>query len=79
MDFKETNPLSTLTEINIASKSGRDNSDNLGVYNILFPSEESEADQNMDSKYPEKGQKKTIFGNVSTLEWLMTWRSLEIG
>ena len=78
MDFKETNPLTTLTEISIASKSGRDNSDKLGVYNILYPSEESEADQNMDSKYSDKAQKRTIFGNVSTLEWLMTWRSLEI-
>ena len=79
MDFKEANPLSTLTEIDIASKSGRDKSDNLGVYNILFSSEESDADQNIDSKYSDKGQKKTVFGNVSTLEWLITWRSLEIG
>ena len=57
MDFKETNPLSTLTEINIASKSGKDDFDSLGVYNILFPSEESEADQNMDSKYSKLRQK----------------------
>jgi len=78
MDFKKTNRLSTTTEINIASKSGKDDFDNLGVYNILFPSEESEADQNIDNKYSDKAQKKTIFGNVSTLEWLITWRSLEI-
>tara|TARA_B100000700_G_scaffold278265_1_gene326285 strand:+ start:402 stop:641 length:240 start_codon:yes stop_codon:yes gene_type:complete len=78
MDFIETNPSSTSTEINTASKSGRDNSNNLGVYNILFPSDENEADQNMNNKISDKGQKKIIFGNVSTLEWLVTWRSLEI-
>ena len=78
MELKETNSLPTSVGINVAMLSEKNNSGNHGAYKILFPPKEDSADQNIESQYPDKDSEKPIFGSVSTLDWLKTWRSIEI-
>ena len=78
MELKEANNLPTSIEINVATLSQRNNSGNHGAYEILFPPKEDSADQKIENNYPDKDFEKPIFGSVSTLDWLKTWRSLEI-
>ena len=78
MELKETNSLPTSVGINVAMLSEKNNSGNHGAYEILFPPKEDRADQNIENHYPDKDSEKPIFGSVSTLDWLKTWRSIEI-
>ena len=48
------------------------------MYDILFSEEEQLGETNTDSKHPNKDIGKRIFGNVSTLDWIQTWRAFEI-
>ena len=78
MELKETNNLPTSVGINVAMLSERNNSGNHGAYKTLFPPKEDSDDQNIENNNPDKDFEKTIFGSVSTLDWLKTWRSIEI-
>ena len=78
MELKETKNLPTSVKINVPTLSERNNSGNHGSYEILFSPKEDSADQNIEDNYPDKDFEKPIFGSVSTLDWLKTWRSLEI-
>ncbi len=78
MDFKETKNSTTSVKIEVPKTSKKRDSDNHEVYDILFPSKEDEALQNSENRSSHKGHEKPKFGGVSTLDWLSTWRSLEI-
>ena len=69
MELKETKHLSTSAELNVVTPSEK---------NVLFPPEEGEPDITVDDKYSNKNHEKPEFGNVSTLDWLKTWRSTQI-
>ena len=78
MEVKETKQLSTSAELNIVTSSEKNNSQGQGIYNVLFRPEEGEQDTTVDDKYSDNNDKKPEFGNVSTLDWLNTWRSTQI-
>ena len=78
MDLKETKQLPTSQEINAVNRSKRNNSDDQKIYDILFPGEEVLAGSEADNKFSLNYDKERKFGNVSTLDWLQTWRSTQI-
>ena len=78
MEVKETKQLSTSAELNIVTSSEKNNSQGQGIYNVLFLPEEGEQDTTVDDNYSDNNHKKPEFGNVSTLDWLNTWRSTQI-
>ena len=75
---KKVNNLPTSEVKDGAVLSKRNNSGNHEAYEILFSPKEDTADQNIEDNCPDKDFEKPIFGSVSTLDWLKTWRSLEI-
>ena len=77
MELKKPNHLPTSAEINVVNSSERKNSQDQGMYNILFPPEEEEPDTSIEDKYANNVSQKVLFGNVSTLDWLKTWRSTQ--
>jgi len=78
MELKETKHLSTSAKLNVVNPSEKNNSQGQGIYNVLFLQEEAEPDKTVDDKYSDNNHKKPEFGNVSTLDWLNTWRSTQI-
>ena len=78
MELKETKHLSTSTELNVVTPSEKNNSQSQGIYNLLFLPEEVEPDTTVDEKISDNNRKKPEYGNVSTLDWLKTWRSTQI-
>ena len=78
MELKETKHLSTSAELNVVTPSEKNNSQGQGIYNVLFLPEEGEPDTTVDDKYSYNNHKKPEFSNVSTLDWLKTWRSIQI-
>ena len=78
MELKETNHLLSSVDKNIVKPSERNNSDRQSIYNMFFSAEEDEADNSVNSKHSDNNDKERKFGNVSTLDWLQTWRSTEI-
>ena len=78
MELKETKHLSTSAELNVVTPSEKNNSQGHGIYNILFLPEEGEPDTTVDDKYSDNNHKKPKFSDVSTLDWLKTWRSTQI-
>ena len=77
MDLKETKQLIASAEIKLHTKS-KNKSDTQEMYDTLFSEEEQLGETNTDSKHPNKDIGKRIFGNVSTLDWIQTWRAFEI-
>ena len=77
MDLKETKQLIASAEIKLHTKS-KNKSDTQKVYDTLFSEEEQLGETNTDSKHPNKDIGKRMFGNVSTLDWIQTWRAFEI-
>ena len=77
MELKDTRNLHTSVEMGVTPVSERNDPKNQKVYDILFPPKEDEANPNIGSKNVYKNHNKIIFGSVSTLDWLNTWRSLE--
>ena len=77
MDLKETTQLIASAEIKLHTKS-KNKSDTQKVYDTLFSEEEQMGETNTDSKHPNKDTGKRLFGNVSTLDWIQTWRAFEI-
>ena len=78
MELKETKHLPNSAEINVVNPSERNNSKDRGIYNILFTPAEEETDTSIDNKYTSNIDQKLIYSNVSTLDWLKTWRSTTI-
>ena len=78
MELKETKHLPTSTELNVVTPSEKNNSQGQGVYNVLFHTEDMEPDATVEDTYSDNNHKKPEFGNVSTLDWLKTWRSTQI-
>ena len=78
MELKETNHLHSLIEKNVVKQPERGNSDKKKIYDIAFSSEEAEGDPSRDSKVSIFPSEERKFSNVSTLDWLQTWRSTEI-
>ena len=77
MELKDTRNLHTSVEMGVTPVSERNDPKNQKAYDILFPPKEDEANPNIGSKNAYKNHNKIIFGSVSTLDWLNTWRSLE--
>ena len=76
MDLKETKKLITSAKIKLHTKS-KNKSDTQKMYDALFSDEEQLGQTNTDSKHPNKDIGKRMFGNVSTLDWIQTWRAFE--
>ena len=76
MDLKETKQLIASAEIKLHTKS-ENKSDTQKMYDALFSDEEQLGQTNTDSKHPNKDIGKRMFGNVSTLDWIKTWRAFE--
>ena len=77
MDLKETKQLIASAEIKLHTKS-KNKSDAHAMYNTLFSEEEQLGETNADSNRSGKDIGKRKFGNVSTLDWIQTWRAFEI-
>ena len=78
MELKDTKRLSTSAELNVVTPSEKNNSQGQGIYNLLFLPEEEKQETTVDDKYSDNNRKQPEFGNVSTLDWLKTWRSTQI-
>jgi len=78
MELKETNHLLSSVDKNIVKPSERNNSDRQSIYDMFFSAEEDEADNSINSNHSDHNDEERKFGNVSTLDWLQTWRSTEI-
>ena len=78
MELKETQHLSSSAEMNEVTPSEKNNSQSQGIYNLLFSPEKGELDPTVDDKNFDNNHQKPKFGNVSTLDWLKTWRSTQI-
>ena len=78
MELKETNHLLSSLDINVVKPSERNNSDRESIYDMFFSAKEDEADNSINSEHSDKNDEELKFGNVSTLDWLQTWRSTEI-
>ena len=77
MELKNTRNLHTSVEVGVKAVSEKNDQKNQKIYDIIYPPKEDEANPNIGSKNPYKNYNKIIFGSVSTLDWLNTWRSLE--
>ena len=77
MDLKETKQLIASAEIKLHTKS-KNKSDKKEIHYTLFNEEAQMGETNADSNHPNKDAGKRIFGNVSTLDWIQTWRAFEI-
>ena len=78
MELKETNHLRSSVDINVVKPSERNNSDRQSISNMFFSAEEDEADNSINNKHSDNNDEERKFGNVSTLDWLQTWRSTAI-
>ena len=78
MELKKTNHLLSSVEINVVNPSERNNSDKPSVYDIAFSPEEEKDDNSSDSNHSDTNREVRKFSNVSTLDWLQTWRSTAI-
>ena len=78
MELKKTNHLLSSLEINVVNPSEKNNSDKPSVYDITFSAEDDKADNNIDSNHSDTNGEGRKFSNVSTLDWLQTWRSTVI-
>ena len=78
MDLKETKQLIVPAEIKLHTKSEKNKSNTQAIYDTLFPEEEQVGETYADSNHTIKDIGKHKFGNVSTLDWIQTWRAFEI-
>ena len=78
MELKETKHLSTSAEMDVVTPLEKNNSQSQGIYNLLFSPRKEEPHTTVDEKNYDNNHQKPKFGNVSTLDWLKTWRSTQI-
>ena len=78
MELKKTNHLHSSVEMNVVNPSERNNSDKPNIYDITLSAEEDKADNTIDDNHFNTNREERNFSNVSTLDWLQTWRATEI-
>ena len=78
MELKETNHLLNSVDMNVVTPLERNNSDRRSIYDTLFSAEQDEAGNTVDSNHTDVDNEELKFGDVSTLDWLQTWRSTKI-
>ena len=78
MDLKEPKKFISSAEIKLHTKSEKNKSDAQEIYDVLFSKEQLLGETNTDGNHPDKDTGKPIFGNVTTLDWIQTWRAFEI-
>ena len=79
MELKKTDPLLSPVERNVVKPSERNNSDKPRIYDMFLSAEEDETDSSINNTHPDyNNREEQKFSNVSTLDWLQTWRSTEI-
>ena len=78
MELKETTHSSISAEVNVVQPSEKNQSDDRKTYNMILSTEEDTENAIIDSNHADNNHKEQKFGNVSTLDWLATWRSIEI-
>ena len=78
MKLKETNHLLNSVDMNVVTPLERNNSDRRSIYDTLFSAEKDDAHNSNESTQIDVDNEERKFGNVSTLDWLQTWRSTEI-
>ena len=78
MELKKSNHLLSSIEINVVNPSERNNSDKPSVYDMTSSAEEEKDDNSSDSNHSDTHRERRKFSNVSTLDWLQTWRSTAI-
>ena len=78
MELKEATYSQNSVETKVGSLSDKNSSKRQDVFNVLFSSEDEGVDQEVPSEHSYKNNEKPKFRNVSTLDWLKTWRSIEI-
>ena len=78
LELKQTTNLPSSVEINLQPRSDRNDSDNHRIYNLVFPAVEDASDTIIDQDGSHKHHDEPLLGGVSTLDWLTTWRPLEI-
>ena len=78
MELKKTNPLLSPVDINVVKPSEGNNSDKPSIHDMFFSAEEDEAENRIDSNHSDTNGEGRKFSNVSTLDWLQTWRSTVI-
>ena len=78
MELKKTNHLLSSVETNVVNPSERNNSDKPSVYDMTASTEEEKDDNSSDSNHSDTNREGRKFSNVSTLDWLQTWRSTAI-
>ena len=78
MNLKEIKLLTTLNDIKSDTKSKRNRSDMEGICNISFSEEEKLSETNIDDNPPTKDIGEPMFDEVTTLDWIKTWRALQI-
>jgi hypothetical protein len=78
MDLKETTYLLNSVDMNVVTPLERNNSDKPSVYGITSSAEEEKDDNSSDSNHSDTNREGRKFSNVSTLDWLQTWRSTAI-
>ena len=78
MELKETKHLSTSAEMDAVTPLEKNNPQSQRIYNLLFSPEEVKPDTTVDDENYDNNHQKPKFGNVSTLDWLKTWRSTQI-
>ena len=78
MELKEPLKLPASVEINMQPSSERNDSNNHRVFDLLFPEIEDSTDPNIEGEGSQKYHERPLLGSVTTLDWLTTWRPLEI-
>ena len=78
MELKETSNLPNSVEINVQPSPEKNDSNNHKIFDLLLLGKEESADPTVDEVASHKDHEKSLFGSVSTLDWLTTWRPLEI-
>ena len=78
MDLKETTHLLNSVDMNVVTPLERNNSDRRSIYDTLFSAEKDDAHNSNESTQTDVDNEERKFGNVSTLDWLQTWRSTKI-
>ncbi len=64
--------------IKLNTKSGSHKDDTKTIYNILFSEDERLSKTDIDDNNFTKYNEKPTFGEVTTLDWLKTWRDFKI-
>ena len=78
MDLKETKKLISSAEIKLHTQSEKNKSDTQVIYDVLFSKAQLLGETKPVGNHPDKDTGKPIFGNVTTLDWIQTWRAFEI-